>query len=114
MSVEAMSQMRPFECSTDASFDRRTLRHPDVNRLELREVDHACATAASVMDINADVCGDGTDEFVLYSGAGDRALIDGVFRRLLDSSTVGQIRSEEIFIALAHHPETVSCLENHR
>ena len=35
MSVEALSQKWPFECSTDASFDRRTLRHPDVNRLEL-------------------------------------------------------------------------------
>jgi len=79
-----------------------TLENEKIRYIDLSSFDFSCRTPVKVLDINEDLSGDISNNFVDYSYEMNRDLIENNYPDM----------SDEDIDALANYPETTICMEN--
>lgn len=79
--------------------------HPIMRTIDVTRLDFACQTPVEVIDINAQLAGDITDRFEIYTRQKNRSLIENSFRktRFLRNT------SAAAFDRLADFPDSMTC-----
>ena len=83
----------------------QTRANPNMRTIDVARLDFACRTPVQIVDINAQLAGDITDRFELYTRQKNRSLIENSFRktRFLRNYT------DAAFDRLADFPDSMTC-----
>jgi choloylglycine hydrolase len=85
----------------------RTLKNQSIRHFSLKSFDLSCATPVKVLDVNTELSGDITDQFVDYTYQINRNLIGEAFRKTQSLSAI----PDSILDIRSKYPEGASCIE---
>ncbi len=87
----------------------RTLVGPDIKTVRLDDFDFGCESPVKVLDIHSEAAGSVSADFVDYTTAANRKLVEATFEQYTEAGLFGQMPGEETIDRFANYPETLPC-----
>ena len=83
----------------------KTFANPEIRRINLKAINFSCASPVKVLDVNTDLSGDVTAEFVDYTRQMNRNLTANAFNKTVYLPKL----PDEVFDNIAQYPDTFIC-----
>ena len=85
----------------------KTLSNPKIREIDLKSFDFSCKTPVMILDVNENLSGNVSGNFVEYSRSANRNLVSTSFKKIVYIPKF----PEETYDQIADYPDTTECVE---